>query len=111
MMIKRTAFDKLRKAYPDLTIKQKTLVNGRMSERSNYYNFFDTYYNVESKLYLGEDFNFCKLWTDIGGKIYALADEEISHVGEKLYRGKLLQEFIKTTPATLPAEKVEKKSS
>ena len=94
-----------------LAVKQKTLVNGRMAERSNYYNFFDTYYNTESKLYLGEDFNFCKLWTDIGGKIYALADEEISHVGEKLYRGKLLQEFIKTTPAPLPAEKLEKKSS
>ena len=82
-----------------------------MTERPNYYNFFDTYYSMETKLYLGEDFNFCKLWTDIGGKIYALADEEISHVGEKLYRGKLLQEFIKTTPASLPAKKDEKKSS
>ena len=95
----------------ELTVQQKTFVNGRMTIRPNYYNFFDTYYNMETKQYLGEDFNFCKLWTDIGGKIYALADEEISHVGEKLYRGKLLQEFIKTTPAPLPAEKLEKKSS
>ncbi len=111
MMIKRSALDKLIEAYPQLTVKQETLVNGKMVERPNYYNFFDTYYNVDTKQYLGEDFNFCKLWTDIGGKIYALADEEISHVGEKLYRGKLLQEFIKTTSATIPAEKGEKKSS
>ena len=71
MMIKRSAFDQLRKAYPGLTVKQKTLVNGKMIDRPNYYNFFDTYYNMETKQYLGEDFNFCKLWTDIGGKIYA----------------------------------------
>jgi len=102
MMIKRSAFDKLIKAYPDLTVKQKTMVNGKMVDRPNYYNFFDTYYSKETKLYLGEDFNFCKLWTDIGGKIYALADEEIAHVGEKMYRGKLLQELTKTASENLP---------
>ena len=73
-----------------------------MVDRPNYYNFFDTYYNQKTKLYLGEDFNFCKLWTDIGGKIYALADEEISHVGEKMYSGKLLQELTKTGAKSIP---------
>ena len=102
MMIKRSAFEKMIKAYGDLTVKQKTMVNGKMVDRPNYYNFFDTYYSKESKLYLGEDFNFCKLWTDIGGKIYALADEEISHVGEKMYSGKLLQELVKTTDKNIP---------
>ena len=102
MMMKRSAFDKLIKAYPDLTVKQKTMVNGKMVDRPNYYNFFDTYYNQKTKLYLGEDFNFCKLWTDIGGKIYALADEEISHVGEKMYSGKLLQELTKTGAKSIP---------
>ena len=101
-MIKRSAFEKMIKAYGDLTVKQKTMVNGKMVDRPNYYNFFDTYYSKESKLYLGEDFNFCKLWTDIGGKIYALADEEISHVGEKMYSGKLLQELVKTTDKNIP---------
>ena len=102
MMIKRSAFDKLIKAYPDLTVKQTTMINGKMVERPNYYNFFDTYYSKKTKLYLGEDFNFCKLWTDIGGKIYALADEEISHVGEKMYSGKLLQELTKTGGKSIP---------
>ena len=102
MMIKRSAFDKMKKAYPDLTVKQKTMINGKMVDRPNYFNFFDTYYSKETKLYLGEDFNFCKLWTDIGGKIYALADEEIAHVGEKMYRGKLLQELTKTSTGNVP---------
>ncbi len=65
-----------------------------MINRPHYYNFFDTYWDIKSKTYSGEDFNFCKLWRDIGGKIFALADEEISHVGQKLYRGKLMHEFI-----------------
>ena len=102
MMIKRSAFNKLMKAYPDLTVVQKTMVNGKMVNRPNYYNFFDTYYSHKTKVYLGEDFNFCKLWTDIGGKIYALADEEISHVGEKMYSGKLLQELVKASPDKIP---------
>ena len=96
MMIKRSAFDKMLKAYPDLYIKQKTMINGKLIDRPNYYNFFDTYWNSKEKTYLGEDFYFCKLWKAIGGKIYALADEEIAHVGEKMYRGRLMQEFVRT---------------
>ena len=60
-----------------------------MVRRPNLYNFFDTYYNQEKEIYLGEDFYFCKLWTDIGGKIHALVDEEIIHTGEKAYKSKL----------------------
>lgn len=94
MMIKRAAFDKMIKHYSDLTIIQKTLINGEMVDRPHYYNFFDTYWDSKTKTYLGEDFYFCKLWTAIGGKIFALADEEIAHVGEKLYTGSLMQEFV-----------------
>jgi len=53
MMIKRTAFDKLRKAYSGLTIKQKTLVNGKMTERPNYYNFFGRIRHINGKLATG----------------------------------------------------------
>ena len=89
MMIQRSAFDKLIKAYPKLTIKQDTVIDGKMVRRPNLFNFFDTYYNQEEEIYLGEDFYFCKLWTDIGGKIHALVDEEIIHTGEKAYKSKL----------------------
>jgi len=96
MMIKRSAFEKLIEHYPELVIKQSTLVNGKMEERKNYYNFFDTYWSPKNKSYMGEDFYFCKLWTSMGGKIYALADEYISHIGEKHYKGRLIDELIKT---------------
>ncbi len=95
MMIKRTAIEKMVKAYPELYIKQKTMINAKLVDKPNYYNFFDTYWDAKEKTYLGEDFYFCKLWKKIGGQIWCLADEEIAHVGEKLYKGKLIQEFVK----------------
>lgn len=95
MMIKRSAFEKLIEHYKELTIIQKTLMNGELIDRPNYYNFFDTYWSPKNKTYMGEDFYFCKLWSSIGGKIHALCDEEISHIGEYKYTGKVKDEFFK----------------
>ena len=95
MMIKRSAFEKLIEHYKELTISQKTLMNGELVDRPNYYNFFDTYWSPKNKTYMGEDFYFCTLWSSIGGKIHALCDEEISHIGEYKYTGKVKDEFYK----------------
>jgi len=95
MMITRSAFEDLIKGYPELYIKQSTMLNGVMEDRKNYYNFFDTYWSPKDKTYMGEDFYFCKLWKSMGGKIHALVDEEISHIGDKFYSGKLIDEFTK----------------
>jgi hypothetical protein len=70
-------------------------MNGELIDRPNYYNFFDTYWSPSKKTYMGEDFYFCQLWRAIGGKIFALCDEEISHIGEYKYTGKVKDEFYK----------------
>jgi hypothetical protein len=95
MMIKKSVFEKLKEHYKELVIKQKTLMNGELIDRPNYYNFFDTYWSPSKKTYMGEDFYFCQLWRAIGGKIFALCDEEISHIGEYKYTGKVKDEFYK----------------
>ena len=95
MMLKKSVFDKLKEHYKELTISQKTLMNGELTDRPNYYNFFDTYWSPKNKTYMGEDFYFCQLWRAIGGKIYALCDEELSHIGEYKYTGKVKDEFYK----------------
>ena len=95
MMIKREVFEKLEKEYSELNIIQKTLINGKMVDRPHYFNFFDSYYSPKTKTYMGEDFYFCKLWTSMGGKIHALIDEEIGHVGEYHYKGKFQDDIIK----------------
>ncbi len=34
----------------------------------------------------GEDVHFSKLWRDLGGKMYVLANVKVGHVGEYVYR-------------------------
>ena len=96
MLIKRHVFDKLKKAYPDKSIRQGTIINGKMEDKEEMWKFFDTLHDPVSKIYLGEDFAFCKLWKDIGGKCYALINQKIQHVGEHSYVGKFEDELIYT---------------
>lgn len=94
MLIKRSVFDKLIKAYPNKIIKQNTVINSKLVEKKNMWNFFDTIHDPVEKTYLGEDFGFCKLWKDIGGKCHAYIKDEITHVGEHSYSGKFIDELI-----------------
>jgi hypothetical protein len=93
MLIKRQVFEKMIKELPELKINQPTIVNGKMSEKEFMYNFFDCYHEPETKKYYGEDFGFCKRWTEIGGKCHILVDEYITHIGEYQYRGRLMDDL------------------
>ena len=95
LLIKRSVFDKLIEAFPDRKIKQKSVINGEYEEKDNYYNFFDTVHDKKTQTYMGEDFGFCKLWREVDGKIFAIVDEYIMHVGEHQYIGRYMDEFIK----------------
>jgi hypothetical protein len=94
MLIKRQVFDKMIKSYPDKQIIQKTVINGKYVDKPHMWNFFDCLHDPETKTYLGEDFAFCKLWKDIGGKCYAYIDHSIVHVGEHTYEGRFADELI-----------------
>ena len=96
MLIKREALEKMITAYPELTIKQETVVDGKTVIKPNLYNFFDTYYDTVTKIYYGEDFAFSRLWTKIGGRCMALITEYITHVGEYQYSGRLIDEMVAT---------------
>ena len=102
MLIKREVFEKMIVALPELKINQPTVVNGEMVEKEFMYNFFDCYHEPETKKYYGEDFGFCKRWTQIGGKCHILVDEYITHVGEYRYTGRLMDDlqFTKTIDST-----------
>jgi len=94
MLIKREVFDKMIKNYPDKGIVQKTVINGEYVNRPYMWNFFDCIHDPETKTYLGEDFSFCKLWKDIGGKCHAFIDDPIMHIGEHQYKGRFADELI-----------------
>ena len=90
MLIKKQVFDKMIKAYPNDKIEQATIVNGKALIDEYNYNFFDTIHDPETRKYYGEDFGFCQKWTAIGGKCYCYVSDDITHVGEYAYNGKLM---------------------
>ena len=96
MLIKREVIEKMIEKYPDKEIVQKTVINGKYVNKPNMWNFFDTLHDPKEKTYNGEDFAFCKLWRDIGGKCYAYVNDAIVHVGEHQYQGKFYDELIAT---------------
>ena len=100
MLIKREVIEALIKEYPEFTITQHTLIDGKLVTKEHMYNFFDTYWDPQSKTYTGEDFYFCKLCKHAGIKMYALVDEYISHHGEFSYTGRLLDEFKQADKVT-----------
>lgn len=94
MLIKRSVIDQLIKAYPEREIRQNTVINSKVVPKKHMWNFFDTLHDPIEKTYLGEDFAFCKLWKDLGGKCYAYVLDEITHVGEHQYTGRFVDELI-----------------
>jgi hypothetical protein len=104
MMIKKEAFEKLIKAYPDKKTVNKQLVGNKVEIMdTDWYTFFETGIDPENG-YLGEDICFCKLWTAIGGKIYADAISELTHFGGHPFKGSLSLMF-KPKPVDQPKEK------
>ena len=87
LLIKRHVFEKMMKEYPHLKINQPTNVNGNNDTHEWLYNFFDTYFDEKTGKYYGEDFNFCRLWRELGGKIHAIMTENVVHIGEYRYEG------------------------
>ena len=81
LKLNRSVFDKLLKVHKDLEINE-TDSQGR---EETYYNIFECK-QIGDKWY-GEDYYFCKLWTDIGGPIWAIPDIDFIHIGTKSYTG------------------------
>jgi len=93
MLIKRNVFEKMMKHYPDHKIYQPNFVNGKERSTENFYNFFDTLHDKKTKRYYGEDFGFCQIWGEMGGKIYVYVKDFITHVGEYQYCGRFWDEL------------------
>jgi hypothetical protein len=96
MLIKKEAILKMIEKYPNLKIKQPTIMNGEAKDTNNLWNFFDTWFDQETNKYYGEDFAFCQKWRDIGGKCYCYVNDFITHVGEYSFEGKFIDELINT---------------
>ena len=94
MLIRRKVFEKIIEAKPNLRIDKSILTTEGMQKYMNLYNFFDFKFNPKSGQYTGEDFNFCKMWKRLGGKIHAYTRDYLAHCGRCEYTGRYYDEFL-----------------
>lgn len=84
MCIKRSVFERMVAAYPEL---QYVSDSDYSADNGFHYRFFDCFVDPQSRRYLSEDYAFCRLWQQIGGKIHVDVQSNLTHQGAKLYAG------------------------
>ena len=89
MLIKRDVFRQMRKAYPDRKYKSDQIINGKQFSSDNCYDFFGVGKLPWDKAerYLSEDYYFSRLWSKIGGKIWADVASPLQHHGNMHFNG------------------------
>lgn len=90
-LIERTVFDQMQSQ----NVAEKRALPEGLSEDSfgnpYHYGFFDRMLNDAQDSYLGEDFSFCRRWTeDCGGEIFGLVTAKIGHVGSFVFEGRYI---------------------
>ncbi len=90
-MIKRDVFEKMIIAYPDLHYKNDSSIDPIFNPHC--YAFFDTYLDKKDNRYLSEDYAFCRLWQNIGGKIWLDPKTKLNHVGSYTFEGNVSKMF------------------
>ena len=100
MLIKRDVFVEMAKQYPELKFVPDQHINQSHDKRFEYhktsdwnYTFFDTMIEPETKRYLSEDYAFCRLWQNMGGKIYADILSGMTHYGNYAFKGNVATQF------------------
>ena len=90
MLIKTSVFREIAKQKPE--IKYINDIDGYMSWGDNFYDFFRCLVNPKSKKYESEDYGFCKLWQECGGKIHAIPEFKLGHRGSYIFEGSLKEQ-------------------
>lgn len=100
MKIKRSVFETLIKTYP------KQMYCAKINDKPTdiYFDFFPQ--GVYKQRWWGEDYSFCRLWTQTGGKIWILPDIDFTHYGlNKKYHGNY-HEYLKRLPKGVDRKKI-----
>jgi hypothetical protein len=87
MAIKRHVFLQMMKAYPHLQYTPDGPAGHPLAHL--HWRFFDCFVDPDTNRYLSEDFAFCRLWRDMGGKVYADLQSRLGHLGQHMFRGDL----------------------
>lgn len=84
MLIHRDVFQLLKESTPSYRSDQ--MQTGGISYGETIYDFWRTEIDSGSNRLLSEDYNFCKMWKQMGGKIYLAPYVKVVHVGTYWFR-------------------------
>jgi hypothetical protein len=91
MLIKREVFEKLSPLVPTY-VNNATDLSGKLGAEE-IKEFFTTSIEPETQHLLSEDYHFCRIWREAGGKIFAAPWAQLGHVGTYLFDGSLAPAF------------------
>jgi glycosyltransferase involved in cell wall biosynthesis len=83
ILIKRHVFEKMKPYVKSYRNNQPSL--GSIQINDGLYNFWDLSIDESGQL-LSEDYHFCKLWRNLGGKIYLAPYVKVTHAGTYWFR-------------------------
>lgn len=94
MLIKREVFDKMKESYPQIYYKPDHVGQDNFDGSRYIHAYFDTVIDTKDSIvgkgtdrYLSEDYAYCQLWRNIGGKIYMCPWIKTQHVGTYAFTG------------------------
>jgi hypothetical protein len=86
LMIKREVFIKIASSKPEL--KYKNDIDG-YGQLDTFYNFFRS--GVHNGIYESEDWGFCSIWRELGGKVLIDSTIKLGHIGWNKFDGNPLK--------------------
>jgi hypothetical protein len=92
LLIARSALEKMIKAYPEL----RYVASHNSSEPSlsrHQYALFDCMIDPQTRVYLSEDYAFCRRWRAIGGELWLDARSRLMHIGPVEFVGDACPRF------------------
>lgn len=106
MMMRRSAFEIMDKAYPELKYKPDHVRTKHFDGSREIMAYFDTVICPETKRYLSEDYMFCQWLRKAGGKIWLCPWMQTQHVGMMIFGGSLVDLASIGAHATADASKI-----
>lgn len=103
LLIRRSAFEKIIAAYPDLKYNAIHAYPPPPKASDNQYTFFDAFIEPKSGVYLSEDFGFCHRWRGIGGKIWLDTRSQLTHIGGQSFVGDVSRRLESVRTGEIPS--------
>ena len=87
MLISKSVIHKMMKKYPETKFVNNVAGYGQNNVGDFFYSLFDCCIDPVSRVYLSEDYLFCKRWIDIGGELWLDLSTNLNHTGIIDYKG------------------------